>query len=206
MADRAVRVVCLDAMGVLYRSADDLKELLVPFVKARSARLDEEIHDVYRRCSRGEFASARLWELLGVSGDGASLDSEYLAAHRLNDGAVAFVERCRARTVRVACVSNDVSEWSVWLRHRFALDAAIAPWIVSGDQKSRKPERLIYERLLAAIGASAQSVLMVDDREPNLDAARSIGFDTVLFGGSSDRHRSAGGFSQLAELVWGVAC
>jgi HAD superfamily hydrolase (TIGR01509 family) len=204
MAERNVRVVCLDAMGVIYNSADDLRELLVPFVKARTARADEEIHELYRRCSRGEFSSARLWELLGVPGDAEALDAEYLSAHRLNDGALAFVERCRARGIAVACISNDISEWSVWLRRRFLLDAAIAPWVVSGDHKSRKPERLIYERLLEAIGGTARGALLVDDREPNLDAASTMGFGTVLFGGASAHHRGVGGFRQLADLVSGV--
>ena len=205
MAEDAVRVVCLDAMGVLYRSADDMRELLVPFVQARAARADEEIHELYRRCSRGEFSSAHLWESLGVTGDVEALDDAYLAAHRLNDDALLFIERCRALEIKVACISNDVSEWSVWLRRRFKLDTAIAPWVISGDHKSRKPERQIFERLIEAIGGTTHGALVVDDREPNLDAASAIGFGTVLFGGASNRHRAVRGFRELVELVSGQA-
>ena len=205
MVERDVRVICLDAMGVIYRSADDLRDLLVPFVQARTTRTDEEIHDLYRRCSRGEFSSARLWESLGVPGDSEALDAEYLSTHRLNEGALTFVEHCHALGITVACISNDVSEWSVRLRRRFGIDAAITPWVVSGDHKSRKPERLIYEHLLEEIGGSSRGALVVDDREPNLDAAGAIGFGTVLFGGTSTRHRAVTGFPDLGELVWGSA-
>ncbi len=67
-----MRAVAFDAMGVLYESADDLRQLLVPFARAHGCGLtDAEIHGTYRRAMLGALTTAGLWSTLGVGGDAA---------------------------------------------------------------------------------------------------------------------------------------
>lgn len=48
-------------MGVLYRSWDDLAELLIPFAREHGCALpDADIGALYRRASAGEMTSAQL--------------------------------------------------------------------------------------------------------------------------------------------------
>jgi HAD superfamily hydrolase (TIGR01509 family) len=196
--------VWLDAMGVIFESADDARDLLVPFAQRQGSRLDRDaIVDEYRTCSLGRFSSAELWQRLGVSGDAEALDASHLEAHRLTPGIADFLQHARDAGVRVGCVSNDVSEWARWLRARHALDALVSPWITSGDVMARKPDVKIYAHLESATGLAPDRCVIVDDREPNLDAAAGLGFTTVRFGDSSARHRSVADAAALTRLLIG---
>jgi len=200
MAD--VQFVWLDAMGVIFASADDVRELLLPFARLHgSVSSDEEIVELYRDCSRGCFSSAELWGRLGVSGDPSSLDDDHLAAHRLTPGIVEFARAAARAGIGVGCVSNDISEWARWLRARHGLDPYITPWLTSGDLKMRKPDPAMYERIREIGGRSASACLVVDDREANLDAAKALGFATVRFGAASERHASVADAREMASLL-----
>jgi putative hydrolase of the HAD superfamily len=102
----------------------------------------------------------------------------------------------------IVCLSNDLSAWSRKLRQRFGLDAQIAHWFISSDLGVRKPDREIYERMLATLGVEPAQVVFVDDRIKNLDAARQLGIETVCYGvdvtGISNGHRA---ISRLAEIL-----
>jgi len=201
----AESAICLDAMGVLFAAPDDVGELLMPFLRQRGCDRDEAaIRGYYRRCSLGEFTSAELWRRFGVEGNSAELDDTYLARHRTIAGVVELAARLAARGTQVACVSNDIREWNRWRRVRHGLDRDISPWIVSADVGARKPDHRIYQALLRVTETTAQRWTFVDDREPNLDAARELGFRTVRFGGPSTAHAFARDAGELAALLEGA--
>jgi hypothetical protein len=55
-------VLAIDAMGVLYEAADDVGELLVPYLRGLGCRLPpDEIERLYTRCSLGELSSTGFW-------------------------------------------------------------------------------------------------------------------------------------------------
>ena len=202
----AEQAVCFDAMGVLFVAADDLRDLVIPFARSRgSARAEAEIVETYRRCSRGELTSADFWRWLGVAGEGAELDADYLAGQRTNDDVVRLAASLAARGTTLACLSNDVREWSEWLRQRHGLDRDIRTWVVSGEVGIRKPDAGIYEALLRRTGIEAKDWTFVDDREANLDAAARLGFRTIRFGARSATHPSASDAAKLATLIEAAA-
>ena len=45
----------------------------------------------------------------------------------------------------------------------------------------RKPETRIYEMTLERIGMRAEECVFIDDMEPNIEAARELGFTAVHF-------------------------
>jgi putative hydrolase of the HAD superfamily len=190
-------------MGVLYRRADDVDELLVPYVRRRgSDATAERIHAVYLAASLGRISSGRLWEELGVAGRAS--DAEYCELHELTRGARELLADGVPAGVGVSCLSNDVAAWSERLRRRFGLDRAIGEWVVSGDVGHRKPDPAIYELTARRIGADGPEVLFVDDRPANLDAAAARGWSTVQFGGMpTPRHRRVAGFAELRGLLSG---
>lgn len=192
-------------MGVIYQARDDLLELLIPFVRSRGATLnDQTIVDHYTECSLGGFSSSELWRRLGI-GPNPTVDEEYLAGHALNDGLGTFLSELRARGLAVHCLSNDVSEWSKRLRVRFGLESSIEHWIISGDVGVRKPDPRIYGRLLETTGLLPENCIFIDDRIPNLDAAREMGFQTLLFGPGNEQthgHIRVPSFSEAANQVF----
>ena len=174
-----IRWLVLDAMGVIYRACDDVAELLIPYLRDNGCRLaDAEIEGLYREASLGRMTSSEFWQRCGVDGN----DAEYITGHTLSSGLKDVLDGTTSRGVGVACLSNDVSEWAALQRDHFGLAEFIDPWCISGDIGVRKPDAEAYRALLSTIGAEPHECLFVDDRQKNVDAARSVGFEAVLFG------------------------
>jgi HAD superfamily hydrolase (TIGR01509 family) len=199
-----VRAVVFDAMGVLYRSGDDLVELLMPFARRRGSPLsDAEIGAIYRRAFVGDLTAAELWKELGVNGDPADLDREYLAGHELTPGIVDLLDELRERGVWLGCISNDVAEWSRALRATHGLDQKILHWTISGEVHVRKPDDAIYRAFLESTGFAPEGVTFIDDRARNIDAAAALGFDTILvdFAGVGQDPRRVTSVAELSALL-----
>ena len=176
----AIDVVVFDAMGVLYSSADDVGELLVPYLRVHGCVLDRgEIARLYDECSLGTLSSTDFWATAGASGVS---DEEYCRHHRLTEGMVALLAELDATGVRLACLSNDVSEWSKLLRERFGLGEYITDWFISGDIGVRKPAPEAFATLSRRLDVIPERILLIDDREANVDAARTAGLQALRFG------------------------
>ncbi|MDR1449963.1 MAG: HAD-IA family hydrolase [Propionibacteriaceae bacterium] len=174
----AIEVVALDAMGVIYEAADDVSHLLLPYLRSKGCESSpNEINRLYRACSLGQFSSAEFWRRCGVSGS----DAEYCSHHAMTPGMREFICDCQALGLTVAVISNDVSEWSRLLRQRFALDALIASWTISGDVGSRKPDKAIFDKALRSLGVPPRNVFFFDDRPANVASANRLGFRSALF-------------------------
>lgn len=53
--------------------------------------------------------------------------------------------------------------------------------VVSGEERSAKPERTIYDVLVQRTGLVPATTVFIDDREPNIRAAEDLGFIAVKF-------------------------
>ena len=193
-------VLVLDAMGVIYEAADDVAELLVPFIAQNGGtRNSETVQELYSSASLGEIDAKEFWRGVAVDPD---VEDQYLALHRLSDGILTFLDTLPSYISSVWCLSNDVSEWSGKLRHRFALEERIAGFVISADVGIRKPDHGIYEALLMRLGSGAAKTIFVDDQVKNLDAAKKLGFETIHFApgsSSSDRHVLVTSFKELGR-------
>ena len=176
--DDVPTLVVFDAMGVLYSIGNDVGELLIPYLRELGCVCDNaEIRRWYRQASLGQISSARFWKACGVQGD----DVAFTLRHTLTPGIVALVTDLHRHGVRMACLSNDVSEWSLLLRQRFGLDRFIDTWMVSGDIGVRKPHEEAFQILAETTGTSFSQMVFFDDRPDNVEAARGIGIDAIQF-------------------------
>ncbi len=198
-------VLVLDAMGVIYTAADDVAELLIPFIRKHGGSADDEaVAWNYTRASLGEIDADAFWRNVGLS---AELEEKYLAAHGLTAGLTEFLGTLPPRVSSVWCLSNDVGRWSRILRERRQLERYFAGFVISGDTGSRKPAPAIYQALLERTQQPPHAHLFVDDRVKNLDAARSLGFQTACFrpepaGPEAEcAHDCVRTFSELRELL-----
>ena len=175
------RVVVFDAMGVLYEDGDDVAAQLIPYLRDRGCSLtDTEITDLYRQASLGYMSSDALWSAYGVSSD----DARYCLGHRLTPGIDQLLADLHDHGVRMACLSNDVSEWSILLRDRFALSRWIDTWVISGDIGLRKPDPEAFRTLSARLGVPLELLVFFDDMPRNVEAAQALGIDAVKFTGA----------------------
>ncbi len=200
--------VVLDAMGVVYTVGDDTNDLLVPFIRERNPAITREaINEVYLRASLGEISSRRFWDEVGLGEEYPDIESLYLD-EVVVDPEFRPVAMRLARQFRLGLLSNDVAEWSRYLRARRGLgfDAVT----ISGDVHCRKPSPEIYRHFLRASGARPRECVFVDDRVKNLVAAAAHGFHTIRFEREApgpddyvtfEPDARVGGFAELEEAV-----
>lgn len=170
-----------DAMGVIFEVGDDTRDLLIPFIKNSNPELDEQrIFDLYIKASIGSISSKEFWQSLSFE-NWQEIERNYLDSSLTLDRA--FIETTKQLSGRfnLAMLSNDVSEWSLFLRNKFNLDKLFKTVIISGDVGFRKPDKRIYEVLLKQINAPAKNCIFFDDRVKNLIPARELGIKSILF-------------------------
>jgi HAD superfamily hydrolase (TIGR01509 family) len=197
-----MKTLVLDAMGVIYAVAEDVAELLCPFIHENGGIADDaRIEALYRDASLGRFPATEFWKQVQID---PALEDAYLLRHVLSPGLIEFLRTAHEHFGSVWCLSNDVSEWSRKLRERFELSRYIDGFVISGDVHFRKPDAEIYRCLLARAGIKAENAVFVDDRPRNLDAAATFGFQTVLFrpnGKVQSGHAVMTDFAPLLDYV-----
>ncbi len=93
----------------------------------------------------------------------------------------------------VELAASGVARWAfsnypVWLeraRAALSLDRHFAGYAVSYQLGARKPEREAFLGLAARCGVPLERCLLVDDREPNVAAARALGMPAHRFEGAA---------------------
>ncbi len=96
-------------------------------------------------------------------------------------GTVAILERLSAAGVPLYAITNYSSEKFAETRARFPFFALFRDIVVSGDERILKPEAAIFRICLDRNGLAAQDCLFIDDVAHNVEGARSVGIDALLF-------------------------
>jgi putative hydrolase of the HAD superfamily len=87
-----------------------------------------------------------------------------------------LVAELRACGIKVGLLSNS---WGNTYP-RPEIDELFDPVVISGEVGLRKPHAAIYQHALAHLGLPAGRVLFVDDAEPNIIGAQSVGLRALL--------------------------
>ena len=201
---RALRLVVIGGWGVLVQPADPAGELLIPFVRqSGSTATPAEIREAYRLATLGRLTLDQLWEACGLTGEPTWTHGPYTGQMTVSTGAADFVRSLLRRGIAVACVTNDVSEWS-WRLRAWTGFEAVTPWVISSDIGIRKPDPGVFEMLRRVSKVPFANCLVIDSDRRTLDAARSLGMSTALFGArtpgqpvAGTAHPAVGDFTDL---------
>jgi putative hydrolase of the HAD superfamily len=100
---------------------------------------------------------------------------------RTNDPMIRWLESLRSAGVKTAILSNMPSDMVTHVRQHFPWLKHFDHQIFSADVRRIKPEPAIYEYSLKVLNVPASEILFVDDRDANLEQARSAGIRTIRF-------------------------
>jgi len=126
------------------------------------------------RCTTDAFADGLVQEFgLGCT------PAEFLDRFRawpkgLIGGATELVERV-SRELPVACLSNTNALHWEHQADAFRLADLFPTRFLSHELDLIKPDREIYEHVVEALALPAESILFLDDNQPNVEAARAAG-------------------------------
>lgn len=113
-----------------------------------------------------------------------SWQQDFLAAVKnaigINDEMYILVDHLKEQNVVVALLSNIDERLGKMIRD-FGLYAPFSPCLLSYEIGLEKPDPKIYEVLLTRMNLPAEEIIFIDDRSDNIDAAKNMGIDAILF-------------------------
>lgn len=176
--------IIFDMMGVIFEVGDDTNDLLVPYVQNINVNCSKEkINTVYKEASLGKIESKKLWVNLGVANDinYEVIEKKYLDNCLIIDKQFIEVAKRLNGKYKLAILSNDLKEWSKYLRAKYGIDDVVECSIISGEVGYRKPSEEIYDIVLSEIDCKPEDCVFIDDREKNLVPAKEKGMKVIKF-------------------------
>jgi 2-haloacid dehalogenase len=97
------------------------------------------------------------------------------------EGTIELVYKLKQARYPLYLLSNFSSEKFELMRKRHDYLKLFNDIIVSGEHKLVKPDPAIYHLTLERINRAAHECIFIDDSIPNIETARSLGFETIHF-------------------------
>jgi len=169
-------------MGAIFTNSRDLYEHLIHFIWTKNPKtIDKKIIKTYVDASLGVMQSSELWKRLGFELEYPQIEKEYLDSTFTIDQEFLELLPEFKNKYKLALFSNDVSEWSTYLRNKFGLNEIFDEVIISGVIGIRKPNLEFFRLLIERIAAKPEESLFIDDSLYNLKAASELGMHTLRF-------------------------
>ena len=96
-------------------------------------------------------------------------------------GTVDVLQALHAAGIELHAITNWSAETFPVARERYDFLGWFGTVVVSGEEGLVKPDRRIFDRMLARIGRRAAECVYIDDSLPNVVMAELLGFDVVHF-------------------------
>ncbi len=102
-----------------------------------------------------------------------------------------FVDELKARNVPVFLLSNAPTYFADWALERHSFLNKFDGIVFSAPLKMSKPSPEIYQYLFSTYHLKPEECFFIDDLERNINAARALGMDGLLFTGDIDKVKAA---------------
>ena len=110
--------------------------------------------------------------------------NQYLSIFELcvdaNPSMYALVNELKKNNIPVALLSNATGRQAVILR-KMGLYQPFDPCLISCEIGIEKPDQKAFEILLKTMSLPAEEIVFIDDKAANVEAAKKIGIDAILF-------------------------
>jgi putative hydrolase of the HAD superfamily len=174
-----VRAVLFDADGVVQRNPpgwfEHLHSLVAP---GRGRAFVDDVFDTEKPAMRGrrDFRGV-LTEVTSRWPVDASVEELLAHWHRIDVHApvVELVGELRATGLRCCLASNQNAHRAAYMRDRMGYDAVFDEQFYSCDLGALKSSAVFFDRALEVLALPASDVLLVDDKQEFVDAARDRG-------------------------------
>jgi len=185
---KAIKAILFDIGGVLVRvdssqSIQKLSETLGVSVERVRQGMTRDLLNAYEK---GQMTSNQFYEQLLINyGSSKTMDMETFKTYWLD---VLF-----PKTRSVAFLERAVKDFPVWLLSNtndfhfeiLMREFPFMKWVQGGTYSfmvgSMKPEPMIYELAIKKSGFRPEEILFIDDLEPNVQAARDLGINCILY-------------------------
>lgn len=144
-----------------------------------STRFDD-IYPLWKKADTGKISSLDFLKQIGFVSDTEKIEKMYLDTLDIDEDFYIFMNELK-KSFKFVLLSNDLSEWSNYIRNKYDINKYFDFIIISGDIGMRKPGNDIFQYLLKVLNQPSEKCYFVDDRRNNLFAAKSFGINPILF-------------------------
>jgi len=110
------------------------------------------------------------------------LHREFWSFVKIDPEMVALLEDLR-RNHRLALLTNALTPFFRQIAAKYDLERLFEIILVSSEERLAKPDPEFYRLMVEKLGVCAGDCLFIDDNPENLEAARTVGMQTLLFEG-----------------------
>lgn len=173
-----MKAIIFDMYGVIMKAPEGD---LIPFIANDFPDItDEFINGLWKKAASGFKSSHEFFHSIGYKEKINNIEKEYLDTIEI-DGSFLDIAKKLKRNYKLVLLSNDISEWSKYLRCKFGLDELFDNIIISGDYGYLKPDIRLFNMILDCLSLPASECCYIDDREKNLNQATQLGIKAILF-------------------------
>jgi putative hydrolase of the HAD superfamily len=185
----AIRAVILDYGDVISLPRDPAVLTEMAAILALSAYEFREAYDFFRHeYDRGSFSPDEYWTRIAEKAGVALTESDIPRLReadvrmwgRLNHTILKWAGQLRAAGFKTAVLSNMHSDMVEHIRANGAWATEFDCLTLSSAIGMAKPEAEIFHHCLNSLGVEPQQALFIDDREPNVEAARAVGIRGIV--------------------------
>lgn len=150
----------------------------------RARVFEQGLEDQYER---GEISTSEFHQILcedfGCQPELAAVKHAAASIFHVRYDTVPIVSMLKGTGMRTGILSNTCeAHWHYVIdgRYRF-LNDLFDHVVLSYEARSMKPDPRIYEVAIAQAGCAPEEIFFMDDRVENVEGARAMGIDAVLF-------------------------
>jgi len=103
----------------------------------------------------------------------------YVDSMLINNEVINIINRLKKNYI-ISSLSNT-SKLHAEINRKRGVFSYFEPALNSCDLGLIKPEKEIYNLMLDRLNLKPEQCIFIDDREPNIDSAKKLGFKTILF-------------------------
>lgn len=137
----------------------------------------------------GKLTGLQFWQKITCEAqlnlDAAAIDELNLWDARMwttqNPAMLAWQHRLKQHGIRTAILSNMGDSVLANIEREFDWLPRFDVLVWSFQHKMAKPDLAIYRLVLDKLGTRPEETLFIDDKQPNIDAARALGLVCILF-------------------------
>lgn len=186
----ALRAVIFDFGRVLSAPPDvDAHTSLVATAGVPDAVFEEHYWAHRHAYDAGALNGTTYWENV-ARGAGFELTDARLAALHHHDGVMwgnlnapmlVWAAALQHAGIKTAILSNMGEVNLAYMRKHFGWLEGFTHLTWSCELLTAKPDPAIYRHTLEKLGVAADEAIFIDDLQPNIDAAKALGIDGILF-------------------------
>ena len=149
-------------------------------------RLETIVREVDRPFGLGQLNSAHLYAILqkqaGVTAPYQAVATAFCSRQQRNERGLAFARRLHEEPdVSIGIISNTNPIHAAWLYAHIPEFESFSPVLLSHEIGFLKPDPPIYRLALERVGCEAEESIFIDDRQVNVDAAKKVGMNAILY-------------------------